>query len=50
MALRDQVEREVRKALGIPFNAGRPAQRFEHSMGQLPATILRATPAHPVRS
>ena len=50
VTLRDQVERDVRKALGIPFNAGRPAQRFEHSMGQLPATILRATPAHPVRS
>ena len=34
---------DVRKALDIPFNAGRPAQRFEHSMGQLPSTILRAT-------
>ncbi|HLN25800.1 MAG TPA: radical SAM protein [Patescibacteria group bacterium] len=40
--LRDQVEREVRAALGIPFNASRAAQRFEHSMGQgLPEFILR---------
>ncbi len=45
VALRDQVERDVRQALGIPFNAGRPAQRFEHSMGQLPPNILRATAA-----
>ena len=48
--LRDQVERDVRKTLGIPFNAGRPAQRFEHSMGQLPPTILRATSDAAVRS
>jgi radical SAM superfamily enzyme YgiQ (UPF0313 family) len=50
VSLRDQVERDVRRILGIPFNAGRPAQRFEHSMGQLPPTILRATPAAAVRS
>jgi anaerobic magnesium-protoporphyrin IX monomethyl ester cyclase len=43
--LRDQVEREVRKTLNIPFNAGRPAERFEHSMGQLglPPHILRSS-------
>jgi anaerobic magnesium-protoporphyrin IX monomethyl ester cyclase len=41
--LRDQVERDVRKTLGIPFNASRAAQRFEHSMGQLPASILRSS-------
>ena len=43
VALRDKVERDVRKALNIPFNAGRPAERFEHSMGQqgLPPHILR---------
>lgn len=41
--LRDQVERDVRKALNIPFNASRAAQRFEHSMGQLPPSILRTS-------
>jgi anaerobic magnesium-protoporphyrin IX monomethyl ester cyclase len=43
--LRDMVERDVRKTLKIPFNPGRPAQRYEHSMGQhgLPSSILRAT-------
>jgi anaerobic magnesium-protoporphyrin IX monomethyl ester cyclase len=41
--LRDMVERDVRAALNIPFNAGRPAQRFEHSMGQgLPCFVLQA--------
>lgn len=45
--LRDAVERDVRRVLNIPFNPGRPAQRFEHSMGQLglPPSILRTTPA-----
>ena len=41
---RDRVERDVRAALGIPFNPGAPAARYEHSMGQsgrLPASILR---------
>jgi anaerobic magnesium-protoporphyrin IX monomethyl ester cyclase len=43
--LRDEVERDVRKILNIPFNPGRPAQRFEHSMGQfgLPSNILRTS-------
>ena len=45
VSLRDQVERDVRRILNIPFNPGRPAQRFEHSMGQLPSSILKATPA-----
>ena len=41
VALRDQVEREVRAALGIPFNHARAALRYEHSMGQmLPGFIL----------
>ena len=44
VALRDQTERDVRRLLDIPFNPSRPAQRFEHSMGQLPQTILRSTP------
>lgn len=41
--LRDQLETDVRSALGIPFNAGAPASRYEHSMGQsgLPDRILR---------
>jgi len=40
--LRDELERDVRAALDIPFNAGRPALMYEHSMGQsLPEFILR---------
>lgn len=41
---RDRLEREVRDALGIPFYTAAPAQRYEHSMGQmgaLPPHILR---------
>lgn len=43
--LRDQVERDVRRVLRIPFNPSRASQRYEHSMGQsgLPAAILRAS-------
>ena len=43
--LRDEVERDVRDALKIPFNAGAAARRYEHSMGmtQLPDFILRQT-------
>jgi anaerobic magnesium-protoporphyrin IX monomethyl ester cyclase len=45
--LRDWVEAEVRSKLGIPFNPGAPAVRYEHSMGQgvnaLPPFILRTT-------
>ena len=42
--LRDQVEKEVRAALRIPFNAGAAALRYEHSMGQgLPDFIHRAS-------
>jgi anaerobic magnesium-protoporphyrin IX monomethyl ester cyclase len=44
--LRDQVEKDVRAALGIPFNPGAPAMRYEHSMGQgLPDFIHRAVQA-----
>jgi anaerobic magnesium-protoporphyrin IX monomethyl ester cyclase len=50
--LRDQVEREVRAKLCIPFNPGAPAQRFEHSMGQganeLPGFMLRRSAASSV--
>jgi radical SAM superfamily enzyme YgiQ (UPF0313 family) len=46
VALRDQIEREVRRALHIPFNQSRAALRFEHSMGQgLPGFILRSSNA-----
>jgi anaerobic magnesium-protoporphyrin IX monomethyl ester cyclase len=45
--LRDWVERSAREKLGIPFNAGKPAVRYEHSMGQgintLPAFVLRTS-------
>lgn len=42
--LRDDVEREVRAALNIPFNPGAVARRYEHSMGQgLPDFIHRAS-------
>lgn len=42
--LRDRVERDVRKALDIPFNPGAAKVHYEHSMGQsgpLPPSILR---------
>ncbi|MDP3920772.1 MAG: radical SAM protein [Candidatus Omnitrophota bacterium] len=43
--LRDFVERDVRDRLEIPFYAGSPSIRYEHSMGQfgkqLPPNILR---------
>jgi radical SAM superfamily enzyme YgiQ (UPF0313 family) len=45
---RDFVERDVRTALDIPFNASAPASRYEHSMGQLgqlPPSILRQSSA-----
>lgn len=42
--LRDQVEKDVRAKLGIPFNPGAPAMRYEHSMGQgLPDFIYRGS-------
>jgi radical SAM superfamily enzyme YgiQ (UPF0313 family) len=45
VSLRDQLERDVRSALHIPFHPSRAAQRYEHSMGQfgapLPNYILR---------
>jgi radical SAM superfamily enzyme YgiQ (UPF0313 family) len=46
VAARNAVEREVREALGIPYNPATPATRYEHSMGQsgqLPGNILRAS-------
>lgn len=42
---RDRLERDVRSLLGIAFNPGSPALRFEHSMGQsgLPQNILKTS-------
>ena len=42
---RDGLERHVRHELAIPFNPSRPAELFEHSMGQtrLPPHILRVS-------
>lgn len=43
---RDKIEREVRKALNIPFYHGSVAMRYEHSMGQMgaiPPNILRVS-------
>lgn len=50
VAARDEVEREVRACLNIPFNASAAAIRYEHSMGQggLPSNLLRTT--DPARS
>ena len=43
--LRDWLEADVRQHLGIPYNTGAPAVRYEHSMGQggIPSSILRAS-------
>jgi anaerobic magnesium-protoporphyrin IX monomethyl ester cyclase len=44
--LRNVVEKDVRAALGIPFNPANPAVRYEHSMGSapgLPPFILRTS-------
>jgi hypothetical protein len=42
---RDNLEREVREKLGIPFNDARAATKYEHSMGMgnisIPDFILR---------
>lgn len=44
--LRDDLERDVRAALGIPYQTALPAIQFDHAMGQsgpLPPNILRQT-------
>ena len=42
--VRDRIEQEVRRALGIRFNPSAAAINYEHSMGQgLPSNILRTT-------
>lgn len=42
---RDQIEKEVRDTLNIPFNPSRAALQYEHSMGQmgLSGNILRSS-------
>ncbi len=41
---RNELEADVRKGLGIPFNQSRPAALYEHSMGQSPPShILRSS-------
>jgi anaerobic magnesium-protoporphyrin IX monomethyl ester cyclase len=42
--LRDDVEKTVRRALGIPFNQSAASLQFEHSMGQgLPGFIFKSS-------
>lgn len=45
VSLRGEVESEVREKLGIPYDVGVPAIRYEHSMGMgpLPLNILRVS-------
>ena len=45
IVLRDRLERDLRSALGIPFNPAAPAMLYEHSMGMtsLPPHILRTS-------
>lgn len=42
--IRGEMEKRVRAALGVAWNPSAPAQAFEHSMGQLPPSILRRSP------
>lgn len=46
VSFRDAIEKEVREKLKIPYNVGNPATRYEASMGQLPAHILRRSEAY----
>jgi anaerobic magnesium-protoporphyrin IX monomethyl ester cyclase len=46
---RDGLEEEVRKTLGIPFNSALAAQRYEHTMGAMPSSILRQSVPNPLR-
>ncbi len=43
VAMRDELEADARRELGVPFNAGAPGVRFEASMGMLPSHLLRVT-------
>lgn len=47
VSLRDQLEREVRATLGIPYYPAKAALRYEHSMGQsLSPLLLRRSAGH----
>lgn len=46
--LRDMVETDVRRELGIQFNPGAPGVRYEAAMGQFPSHILRKSSANSV--
>lgn len=52
VALRDDIEADVRKKLNIPWDPANPARKHEHSMGSsanmmgLPDWILRSTETH----
>jgi radical SAM superfamily enzyme YgiQ (UPF0313 family) len=43
VAARDRLERDLRADLSIPFNPSAAARKYEHSMGQLPPDVLRAS-------
>jgi radical SAM superfamily enzyme YgiQ (UPF0313 family) len=43
VSTRNFLEDDVRKKLDIPFNSSASASLYEHSMGQLPTTILRSS-------
>jgi anaerobic magnesium-protoporphyrin IX monomethyl ester cyclase len=47
VSARDELEKEVRKKLSIPFNPSNPAIKYEHSMGmgniKIPNNILRTS-------
>jgi radical SAM superfamily enzyme YgiQ (UPF0313 family) len=46
---RNYLESRVRRQLNIPFNPSLPAQRYEHSMGCLPPSILKRSTVNPLR-
>ena len=43
VSLRDELEADCRRELGVPFNPSAAAQLYEHSMGQLPSRVLRTS-------
>lgn len=46
VTLRNDIDRDVREQLNIPYPSSSPSTRYEHSMGQihLPDSILRSAP------
>jgi anaerobic magnesium-protoporphyrin IX monomethyl ester cyclase len=43
VSARDEIEDKIRRELNLPFNPSASAIMFEHSMGQIPSSILRTT-------